>query len=487
MFDEFLAQGRFSAVDHMVAREIFPTGSCWLGLWVAKAFRQGNLSVSLDAISDSLASVFVDDYARPAQEHQLKEIEKSVLDELECVDANRLIITDSSVALPYAHGLEQRLKAHAERLLSAKAALDAGALSGEAVNTDQLRAVEKALEHTLCLITGGPGTGKTYTAGTWLRSVAGASYIRAALVAPTGRAVQALESSIRRFVPESVSVDAHTIHRAVLRSSILPYHVLIIDECSMIDSALLLQLFERVHEGTRVLMLGDANQLPPIEPGAPFIELLQTMPSASLNICQRTQAPTLLALADRVRSRQKIGAWLEQQMPAQDVVCYNCTGAADWERARQAVEQYVVGPWKENSSLDSLRQAIVLSPVRRGPWGSDTINASVVTGRFEPVVICKNAPHLELTNGELGLHDRACQQIHFPHAVIPSVVCPVFERAYAMSVHKSQGSEFDTVVFVLPPGSLVDWRLIYTAVTRAKKKLILIADFDHLDTMVSSV
>ena len=466
-----------------------------LGVYTAKAFRLGHMAVfwNGNAFSPTPQEIFMDDGMEALDETTAILIEQTMREEIQEERFGSLIVEDGKIALPQAHAIEVSLARELIRLSSAPCATPTNcSFHDKTLNEGQRMAVEGALHHTLCSITGGPGTGKTYTAGRLLRALA-SSYpsLRVALAAPTGRAVQTLEASIRSVLSGSPSaiIDAKTIHSLVSdTSALLPYHMVIVDECSMIDSQMMLRLAQRLHDGTRVVFLGDPGQLPPIEPGQPFFDLLTASEKLSqigrfsLSECQRTSSTGLLELAHLVRQGDQERMKEKLFEPRNDVQFINCTTPDEWASAWTTIEEMSVQPWKNEMSVQEAlglqRTTVVLTPTRKGLLGSEKINhrAEGVHGKFCPVISLKNSYQLGIMNGDLGILERqsTMDYIHFHHCTVPAILCPKIERAFAITVHKSQGSEFDRVVIVLPPGTIVDRRLLYTAMTRAKQQVVII-------------
>ena len=463
-----------------------------LGAFAAKAFRMGHMAVrrTEKSLQPSLQEVFTDDGLTVLDDETAHRIHQAICQELKQQKVGHLIVEDDWIALPKAHAIETSLAKEIIRLSSAPCATPARqAPQDETLNEDQKAAVDGALRHTLCSITGGPGTGKTYTAGRLLQALA-LSYpsLRVALAAPTGRAVQTLEASIRSVLDavSLTSIDARTVHSLISGPfCLLPYHMVIIDECSMIDSQMMLSLAQRLHGGTRVVLLGDPGQLPPIEPGQPFFDLLAAsglhqISRYTLNKSRRTSSSDLLEFAGIIRQgdREQAQNWLSE--PRSDVQFINCTTADDWAQAYATIDEMAIQPWRQRLSIREAQElqqkTIVLTPTRKG-IGSDEVNrrAQERGGRFCPVINVQNSYQLGVMNGDLGVLERQhdMDYIHFHHSTVPAILCPKIERAFAVTVHKSQGSEFDRVALLLPPGTLVDRRLLYTAVTRAKKQVIM--------------
>lgn len=512
------ARGHIDAFDMMLSRKIQKKTSSWLGIYVSRAFRQGHMAVTIgdQKLFPTVERVFVEDGVSSLEARDAEAITQNIRAELAAgsFGSDQLIVEGQSIALPRAHAVEDQLARHMVRLVTCAPFVQVqSSFFDESLNSAQRAAVDGAMKTAVCLITGGPGTGKTYTAGVFLKSLLCQVIVkplRVALLAPTGRAVQNLENSIRRMVEDdgSLVVEAKTIHSVVASSkSYLPYHLVIIDECSMIDSDMMVQLLQRLHSGTRVMMLGDPDQLPSIDPGQPFFDFLKVANEGkkichySLTECRRTASQELLELSSLVRSGDgdRFSEWFGSKDEG-DVRCVACVTQEDWQRAETIIENEIVLPWGQerslHDSLDQLRKATLLTTGRRGPLGTETINARACKnqGIFSPVLCVKNSYQLGVMNGDIGIHERHGDLIHFHHCSVPAVLCPRVERAYAMTVHKSQGSEFDTVVVVVPPGALFDRRLIYTAMTRAKRRVVLIGqrkDFlqamGHCDERMSTL
>ncbi len=495
-----MADGSIDAFDVMLGRKIQENRGKWLGIYVARAFRQGHMAVEIKGpeFFPSIESVFAEDGASPldslAAATMKGEICKDVFNE--AFASGQLIVEGSCIALPHAHVVEVQLAKEMARLSVATPYIRVpGNQIDESLNEGQSLAVVGAMKKALCLITGGPGTGKTYTAGVFLRCLVRDTSVRplrVAVVAPTGRAVQTLEASIRRMVDGGVGViiEAKTIHGLVASSkSFVPYHIVIIDECSMIDSDVMLQLLQRLHSGTRVLMLGDPDQLPSIDPGQPFFEFLKVAKEEkrishfALTECRRTTSEQLLDLANLVRTGDsyQFSEWFASKN-GKDVSCVECTTQDEWHQAQKLIENEIVLPWagelSVQESMAQLRRATLLTTGRKGPFGTESINkrSSTSRGKFSPVLCVKNSYQLGVMNGDIGVLERSGQidHIHFHHCSVPAVLCPRIEKAHAMTIHKSQGGEFETVVIVIPPGACCDRRLIYTAITRAKQRVVLI-------------
>jgi exodeoxyribonuclease V alpha subunit len=446
------------------------------------------------------------------------------------------------------------------------AALDRLGLEGQRDRPNRQRlAAALALHRRLCIISGGPGTGKTYTVAKILALLVEQEVSRSGraprivLLAPTGKAAARLSESIRNELPRlacseevrsAIPSDAATIHRALglspsgrrRRDPALFADAVVVDEASMIDLGLLDKLLAALPRRARLVLLGDRNQLASVEAGtiladmcAPaagtayspaLADLLEPAVGASVPRAD-TAAP---AIADctveltenrRYRDSPGIGA-LAAAIHRGDVAAALAALAPDADNG--------VG-WVETESLDDvveracsqfetlrasndpaeqlreLERFRVLCAHRNGPWGVAGINASVERvlarrGRIEegsasyagrPLLIEKNDYQVGLFNGDLGVLTSTPGGGRIAlfagkdgvRGIAPSRL-PPHATVFAMTVHKSQGSEFDEVAVALPRelSPVVSRELLYTAVTRARRRVTVYAAADVLRAAV---
>ena len=505
LLSRLLEEGSVSTFDLMLGRSL-QGSNCHsqglLGVYAATAFRQGHMAIRRhrEGLQPEPKDVFAAEGMAILDDTTAEEIDRAIHQELQAEEFGHLIVEGEWISIPQSSAVEVSLAQELIRLGRAQTATPIDHVSHDnTLNEGQKVAVEGAIRHTLCSITGGPGTGKTYTAGRLVHAIATArspNSLRVALAAPTGRAVQTLEASIRSVLANvpSVTIDAKTIHSLVSGThSLLPYHMVLVDECSMIDSQMMLKLTQRLHDGTRIVLLGDPGQLPSIDPGQPFFDILQAAEDQqdighfTLNTCQRTASSDLLELASLVRNgeREQLQGWFSSS-PRDDVQFIDCATPGEWAKAFATIDEIAIRPWGGGKSLNEAKElqkrTAVLTPTRKGTLGSDAINGRAKRGTFSPVISLQNSYLLGVMNGDLGVleHHPAMDQIHFHYCTVPAVLCPKIEPAFAMTVHKSQGSEFDRVLLLIPPGAMVDRRLLYTAITRAKRQVVImgaISDF----------
>ncbi len=399
-------------------------------------------------------------------------------------------------------------------------------------DNEQRRAAATAVRRSLTIISGGPGTGKTTTVANILallaeQAEARGEPIRIQLVAPTGKAAQRMAESLQARVANldtgdavraAIPREASTIHRALGyqprtptqfrhgRHSPMSVDVLLADEASMIDLALMTKLVEAVPESARLILLGDKEQLASVEAGAVLADLWDA-PALSNCVSNLTKSyrfgenSGIAALAraisqgDARRALEVLHG--EQEMPYGEVALKPAVQEAATlpdELGVIATAGYaqLFSPGTPEQRLEQLNRFRILCAHRSGPAGVEAINTAVerhlrdcglireralfYDGR--PIIITANDHQLGLFNGDVGLVCRASRgdgrRVFFGGRekvrAIPVGRLPPHETVFAMTVHKSQGSELDRVALVLPitPSPLLTRELLYTAVTRAR-------------------
>ncbi len=326
------------------------------------------------------------------------------------------------------------------------APLASAAYESAELTDEQNKAVNTALSHAVSIVAGGPGTGKTFVVKHLIEALG--KEAKVVLAGPTGKAVMRL----KELNPLAAAGTLHALLEIrpdqdfFREEAYLFADAIIVDECSMIDAKLLGFFLRSVPKGCRIVLLGDPNQLPPVEAGSLFADLIGLVPTAHLTRCMRSDRAEVLNLATAILEGKEI----IPHAPSCDV-------------EKQADQG-----------------SVILSCVRKGPWGVDTINKKLAekAGSKIPILITKSDALLGLYNGDTAVLDRAQGFALFSSGkTLPEALLPPYEPAFCLSVHKSQGSEFDHVVVLVPPGSEVFGKeVLYTAVTRAKFSVKLIGD-----------
>ena len=432
-------------------------------------------------------------------------------------------------------------------------------------------AVAQALSNPITFISGGPGTGKTRTAARLIQCMIRLRpNTRVALAAPTGKAASRLREALS---PDTQMLDAFTLHRLLNIHPVtgrahhhaknpLPFDLVVVDEASMLDLTLALQLLDALPNQTQCVLLGDKDQLPPVEVGSVFATLsaerrfspqgldrLASVTGYAIESLEAAITPSLQgsALTDdviwleknyRFSDRSSIGklseaikrgnviratdlmrdsqsddlCWFEDSQPRIDTQTLRAaeTGYAPY---RSALERFGGSSFRhgipDQSLLEELFKAFdqfrVLAAIRQTGRGLVALNAQLrrlidpgsrswYPGR--PILITRNDPTLNLFNGDVGIclfdaltdrdraRDREQPQVWFrdqtrsassPFRAIACDRLPPHEDALAMTVHKAQGSEFESVLIVLPHeiGRTTNRALLYTAITRARKQVMV--------------
>ncbi|MBF8262972.1 MAG: Exodeoxyribonuclease alpha chain [Parachlamydiales bacterium] len=371
----------------------------------------------------------------------------------------------------------------------------------------QAEAVRRVLTQSLTVVSGGPGTGKTYTAGQLVQALMmalGSTPLRVKIAAPTGKAADRLAQAI---VPmERLQVEAMTLHRLLglqpgrcrlFEERRIDADLILIDEASMIDASLFAHLLSAVPNGARIVLFGDADQLPPIDGGGIFADLAEML-SIRLEICHRTQDASVHNIYEAVRKGHVNPLYNLLEPLPQDLIGWIESILGNLAFSEKPAMADLI------ERFDRLR---VICPLRKGPLGIDAINRALlhrlqkrlVPGQWwaAPILVTNNDASLQLYNGTSGVvlaqYRGGALVRGFEEAFIsdgrsfPLFQLPGYEIALALSVHKSQGSEFDQVVCCLPQGSEEFAReALYTALTRAKKKIRLAGDQTTLDAMMNT-
>lgn len=440
--------------------------------------------------------------------------------------------------------------------------------AGNEVDWQRVAAVVAILRR-FCVISGGPGTGKTTTVIKILvllleQARARGRPLSIALTAPTGKAAVRLTDAIMEArevlatdeaIRESIPSESFTIHRllgtvrglSAFRHNAehqLPYDVVVVDESSMADLALLSKLFQAIPLRATVILLGDKDQLASVEAGAVLGDICDTGVehgfSKEMQSAIRTSGVNCDGF-DATEIEETAGRTAERALMADSVVILRTSyrfgsesgigqvssviragdagGAIELlreggfdditlipyepetlpERLTQSVVQgftpYLSAESREEA-FSSFSRFAILCALRRGPAGVEKLNYLVERillrqglisperrwYRGRPILVVRNCYQLRLFNGDIGLilydaHDGA-DAAFFPSTGgslrrIHPLKLPEHETAYALTVHKSQGAEFDRVILVLPdwPAPVLTRELLYTAITRARRSV----------------
>ncbi len=424
--------------------------------------------------------------------------------------------------LPYLRAAEQSIAANVKALASLPSSYpsidEEAALAwvmtktGKELAESQQRAVREALRQRLLIITGGPGVGKT----TILRSILlilQSKQVKLVLAAPTGRAAKRLA--------ESTGLEAKTLHRLLEyqgegqwgrhRGKPLLGDLFVVDEASMIDAPLMAQFLSALPEGAHLLIVGDADQLPSVGPGmvlhdliasdkVPCVKLTEIFrQAASSRIITSAHAINRGQVPDLKPSRSSDFFFLQESEP---------------EEIKHTLVELAHTRLAAKYGLDPIRDIQVLTPMNRNLLGTLSLNQSLqlalnppnelkfeierfgVTFRVgDKVIQTHNNYDKEVFNGDIGhivVIDTDPVKIHVRYDADRLVAyepgeLDELQLAYALTIHKSQGSEFPCVIIPVSTQHyvLLERSLIYTAITRAKKLCVLVGDERAMSLAVS--
>ena len=471
------------------------------------------LSVSPQAVWDSIAELLEAD--RLVRDH-LAGINILYLPQLhlaECYSSRRLLEFAAHRHKAPA-GLERKLK---------QAATDADVVYSQ----QQEEAIRMASTDSVLLITGGPGTGKT-TIVRGILSLYQQMGLRCTLCAPTGRAAKRLSqvtgceaSTIHRLL--GAGIDPHTgkLYFCKDDSDPLQTDAVIVDEMSMVDVQLLGSLLLAIPEGTRLILVGDPDQLPPVGPGSPFSDMLRSNALPSIRLTQIfRQAQQSLIVMNAHRINQGVAPDLKNTKS--DFFFLPC-------RSEEQVSQTIQGlcatrlPQKMGISPNEIQ---VLSPTKKGGAGTVYLNR-VLQASLNPAAPDKAEKQFGETvfrvgdrvmqvrnnydilwtatdgscagagifNGDVGIVSRIDASLETMWVVFDDreaeydfTMLGELELAYAMTVHKSQGSEYRAVILSCWNSSqyLLNRSVLYTAVTRAKELLIIVGREETVSFMTQN-
>ena len=430
----------------------------------------------------------------------------------------------------------------------------------------QQAALKMVLQQWLNIITGGPGTGKTYTLA---RIIAALNQmipdIRIAMAAPTGKAAQRMQEALQNsfndpkllesglITDELRNQTTQTLHRLLGmgnrqtprfdQKQPLPYDVIVVDEASMLDLNLATALFEAVPDHCRIILLGDANQLASVDVGSVLADLQQVDALAE----NRVQLKNSRRFSDEAKIGQ-FARFIQAQQHATahhsvlsklETEIVKAEGLQPITFAKEMLdliqleylpEQYDIEPYQQKlmygfqnylaalndyiyrgDAADDIQQVIrafddyrILAAVKHGALGIEQLNRyaerwlnqqlkQIAVGDWyigRPVMMTYNDYQLGLSNGDIGIcfkHRSQPQQfeVFFPSLnkwIAAHRLPRNMQTAFVLTIHKSQGSEFTHTAIVLDAKAekLLSQELIYTAVTRAKKVVSILADSNAL-------
>ncbi len=429
------------------------------------------------------------------------------------IRSEELTAHNAMIYLPYLRSAEVSIVRSMRQLMSSpahypgmdliKAIPWAEERTGKALAESQRRCVEEALSQRVLIITGGPGVGKTTILNTVL-TIVRAKEVSVVLAAPTGRAAKRMT--------ESTGLEAKTLHRLLEfqgeglwgrnRSKPLVGDLFVIDECSMIDVPLMAQFLGALPLGAHLLLVGDADQLPSVGPGMVLGDLIGSgvVPCMRLTEIFRQSADSRIIL-----SAHDINAGHVPDLKPRKDGDFFFLEHPDPDDIRRTIVDLVRTRLPARYGFNAAADIQVLTPMNRNSLGTRELNQALQAALNPPsetkyeverfgitfrvgdkVIQTQNNYDKEVFNGDIGIitvidtepvklrvRFEANKLVDYEPGELDEL-----QLAYALTIHKSQGSEFPCVII---PASmqhfvLLERSLIYTAVTRARKLVILVGD-----------
>ncbi|MGD2168969.1 MAG: AAA family ATPase [Chlamydiota bacterium] len=386
-------------------------------------------------------------------------------------------------------------------------------LNSFSLTDEQKNAIEHVFKNSLTIICGGPGTGKTFTAAKLIavfHEIFSGESPEITITAPTGKAVSYLEEKLSG----AFTINAKTLH-ALLKLSpnsapafsenILTSDLIIVDEASMIDAKLMAYLLSSIKPGARLVLMGDPNQLPPVDVGSVFSDLSK-IDACFLRKSKRFENDNITTFASLI---EKANAQEILQFIQSGTIPFYNWNFSDVDVCLKKLSNNFLDHiiWNDKQAIDP-KEALqkfqdfkILTCMRKGPFGVDELNQFFFKqAKFRkksdeylaiPIIVSKNDYLLELFNGMSGVliiggqKEKLYFLINGQIREFDSSSFIKYEYGFALSVHKSQGSEFNQVLTILPKGSETFGReILYTAVTRAKKNLTIAGSLPAIEEVI---
>ncbi|MCL1955888.1 MAG: AAA family ATPase [Fibromonadales bacterium] len=325
------------------------------------------------------------------------------------------------------------------------------------------------------IITGGPGTGKTTSLAKILSNRLNEKIL---LAAPTGKAAFRMKESLAN---QGIELEAKTIHR-LLRHKPLEANIIAIDECSMVDLPLMSKLLDAAPSDCDLYLLGDKHQLASVEAGSVFADIcakFEKNPDIYTELTKNWRAqesPGIVKLSEEI---------LDNSAKNFDNENVHYCGQLSIENLFEEYKPLFKAE-NEKEAMIFLKSFQILCAIKKGRNGVENINRELLLkskhSKFTPIIITENNYQQNLFNGDTGVKDK--ERAYFLNGneirIFPLLTLPKYEDAFAITIHKSQGSEYEKVAVVYPEKAseeneqtILTKELLYTAITRAKKECFI--------------
>ena len=387
---------------------------------------------------------------------------------------------------------------------------------GISYNEEQRRAILDSIRKNFLIITGGPGTGKTTIMKGIIelyKEVHKLSYEKLAervqLLAPTGRAAKRMS--------DATLMPASTIHRFLKwqketnKFQVNEYHkskaeVVILDESSMVDTLLMASLLRGISANCKVIMVGDSYQLPSVGPGQVLHDLISSskLPVVELKeLYRQGMDSNILTLAYDVRKGEVVDDVFNKEEDltfiecSDDDVISNLMDVSSTFKDLSYKNFQILAPmYKTKCGIDMINQRLQVIFNPKDKSKKELVVGDVIFREGDKVIELTNMPDENIYNGDIGIISQIVTQpakkitIDFDGNEVTFTAANFnkFRLAYAISIHKAQGSEFDVVVMPIVQGyrKMLYRKLVYTGITRSKKMLYLIGDKNALRQAVNN-
>lgn len=387
---------------------------------------------------------------------------------------------------------------------------------GISYNEEQRRAILDSIRKNFLIITGGPGTGKTTIMKGIIelyKEVHKLSYEKLAervqLLAPTGRAAKRMS--------DATLMPASTIHRFLKwqketnKFQVNEYHkskaeVVILDESSMVDTLLMASLLRGISANCKVIMVGDSYQLPSVGPGQVLHDLISSskLPVVELKeLYRQGMDSNILTLAYDVRKGEVVDDVFNKEEDltfiecSDDDVISNLMDVSSTFKDLSYKNLQILAPmYKTKCGIDMINQRLQVIFNPKDKSKKELVVGDVIFREGDKVIELTNMPDENIYNGDIGIISQIVTQpakkitIDFDGNEVTFTAANFnkFRLAYAISIHKAQGSEFDVVVMPIVQGyrKMLYRKLVYTGITRSKKMLYLIGDKNALRQAVNN-
>lgn len=364
---------------------------------------------------------------------------------------------------------------------------------------EQKEGIRKAMTNKISILTGGPGTGKTHIIRNLIECIQGIdNRHKISLCSPTGKAAKKLE--------EATGFEASTIHKRINLNpeddsniEIIEDHFLIIDESSMIDAFLFLKVMENIEDYTHILLVGDYNQIPSVRAGNILEDLIES----------KKIETTKLKKIFRQKKDSPIITNAKKILNKDNNLKYNETFNFLIKNNNIETKNEILNKVEDLlNNGDNFENIQIITPIKKGEIGKNQINQDIqkrfnknkkyikindrILKEGDKVMQTKNNYDIDIYNGSIGFIDEIINEetiiVSFEgqKKIFHNEDIEELDLAYAITIHKSQGSEFKNIIIPIDKSAQIlnDKNLLYTAITRSRENVFLFGQREELENMI---